>query len=107
MEKDLAPQPSKCRLENLPCSPWPRRWLTLLRLAPGTAEAHGGHPLRLFNALHDEYGFQLIVVFEGPGRFVDAVLRPARPTDGVEVRPHLHRLVRAIGSDYRYGRRSC
>lgn len=28
---------------------------------------HGGQQLRLFNAHHDEYGFQPIVVFDGDG----------------------------------------
>ena len=42
---------------------------------------HGGQQLRLFNAHYDEYGFQPIVVFDGEGRFITAVLRPAkRPT---------------------------
>ena len=57
---------------------------------------HGGQQLRLFNAHHDEYGFQPIVVFDGEGRFVAAVLRPARRPKGVEIRGHLRRLVRAI-----------
>ena len=44
---------------------------------------HGGQQLRLFNAHYDEYGFQPIVVFDGEGRFVTAVLRPAkRPSGG-------------------------
>ena len=43
--------------------------------------AHGGQQLRLFNA-YDEYGFQPIVVFDGDGRLVGAVLRPARRPDG-------------------------
>ena len=38
---------------------------------------HGGQQLRLFNAHYDDYGFQPIVVFDGAGRFVAAVLRPA------------------------------
>ena len=57
---------------------------------------HGGQQLRLFNAHHDEYGFQPIVVFDGEGRFVAAVLRPAKRPKGVEIRGHLRRLVRAI-----------
>src|SRR5580692_961589 len=40
--------------------------------------AHGGQQLRLFNAHYDEYGFQPIVVFDGEGRFITAVLRPAK-----------------------------
>jgi hypothetical protein len=39
---------------------------------------HGGQQLRLFNADYDEYGFQPIVVFDGGGRFIAAVLRPGR-----------------------------
>jgi hypothetical protein len=38
---------------------------------------HGGQQLRLFNAFYDEYGFQPIVVFDGDGRPVAAMLRPA------------------------------
>ncbi|MDX8443966.1 IS1380 family transposase, partial [Mesorhizobium australafricanum] len=53
-----------------------------------------------FNAHHDEYGFQPIVVFDGDGRFVGAVLRPARRPSGAEIRPHLRRLVRAIRSNW-------
>jgi len=39
---------------------------------------HGGQQLRLFNAHYDEYGFQPIVVFDGGGRFITAVLLPAK-----------------------------
>ena len=49
---------------------------------------HGGQQLRLFNAHYDEYGFQPIVVFDGEGRFVSAVLRPAKRPRGVEIRAH-------------------
>src|SRR3954451_14103139 len=38
---------------------------------------HGGQQLRLFNAHYDEYGFQPIVVFDGEGRMITALLRPA------------------------------
>ena len=38
---------------------------------------HGGQQLRLFNAYYEEYGFQPIVVFDGEGRPVAAMLRPA------------------------------
>lgn len=61
---------------------------------------HGGQQLRLFNAHHDEYDFQPIVMFDGNGRFVGAVLRPARRPSGAEIRPHLRRLVRAIRSNW-------
>ncbi len=48
---------------------------------------HGGQQLRLFNAHYDEYGFQPIVVFDGDGRMIAAVLRPAsRPTGAVIVK---------------------
>ncbi len=42
---------------------------------------HGGQQLRLFNAHYDEYGFQPIVVFDGEGRFVTAVLRPRQAAE--------------------------
>jgi hypothetical protein len=50
---------------------------------------HGGQQLRLFNAHYDEYGFQPIVVFDGEGRFVTAVLRPAKRPGGKEIRTFL------------------
>jgi hypothetical protein len=61
---------------------------------------HGGQQLRLFNAHYDEYGFQPIVVFDGEGRFVAAVLRPARRPSGKEVRPFLRRFLRAIRANW-------
>jgi hypothetical protein len=57
---------------------------------------HGGQQLRLFNAHYDDYGVQPIVVFDGTGRFVAAVLRPARRPKGREIAAHLRRLVREI-----------
>ena len=57
---------------------------------------HGGQQLRLFNAHYDEYGFQPIVVFDGEGRPVAAVLRPAKRPSGRETRAFLRRLMRAI-----------
>ena len=57
---------------------------------------HGGQQLRLFNAHYDEYGFQPIVVFDGEGRFVTAVLRPAKRPSGAEIKSFLRRLLRAI-----------
>jgi hypothetical protein len=33
-----------------------------------------GQQLRLFNAFHDDYGFQPIVVFDGEGHFVTALI---------------------------------
>jgi hypothetical protein len=61
---------------------------------------HGGQQLRLFNAHYDEYGFQPIVVFDGEGRFVTAVLRPAKRPSGKEVRAFLRRLLRAIRANW-------
>lgn len=57
---------------------------------------HGHQQLRLFNAYYDEYGFQPIVVFDGEGRLVGAVLRPARRPTGKEAAAHIRRLIRQI-----------
>jgi hypothetical protein len=57
---------------------------------------HGSQQLRLFNAYHDDYGFQPIVVFDGEGRFVTALLRPGKRPGGVEIRSFVRRLVAAI-----------
>jgi Transposase DDE domain group 1 len=57
---------------------------------------HGAQQLRLFNAHYDEYGFQPMLVFDGEGRFLTALLRPAKRPSGVEIRAVLRRLVRAI-----------
>ena len=111
--RDLASQPTISRLENLADvrallrmgSAMVDLYCTSFRKVPrqivldidDTFDAvHGGQQLRLFNAHHDEYGFQPIVVFDGEGRFVSAVLRPAKRPKGVEIRGHLRRLVRAI-----------
>lgn len=61
---------------------------------------HGGQQLRLFNAHYDDYGFQPIVVFDGAGRFVTAVLRPAKRPRGREIAAHLRRLIREIRSHW-------
>ena len=45
-------------------------------------------------------GFQPIVVFDGEGRFVTAVLRPAKRPGGKEVRAFLRRLLRAIRANW-------
>ena len=50
----------------------------------------------MFNAHYDEYGFQPIVVFDGEGRFITAVLRPAKRPGGREIKGFLRRLLRAI-----------
>ena len=57
---------------------------------------HGAQQLRLFNAYHDDYGFQPIVVFDGEGRFVSASLRPGKRPGGKEIRAFVRRLVGAI-----------
>jgi len=61
---------------------------------------HGDQQLRLFNAHYDEYGFQPIVVFDGEGRFITCVLRPAKRPGGKEIKPFLRRLLRAIRSHW-------
>jgi hypothetical protein len=111
--RDLCSQSTISRLENLP----DRRML--LRMAGAmigmycasfgqvpkritldiddTFDAvHGGQQLRLFNAHYDDYGFQPIVVFDGAGRFLAAVLRPAKRPKGREIAAHLRRLIREI-----------
>jgi hypothetical protein len=60
----------------------------------------GGQQLRLFNAHYDEYGFQPIVVFDGEGRFITAVLRPAKRPGGKEIEAFLRRLLRAIRANW-------
>jgi hypothetical protein len=57
---------------------------------------HGGRQLRLFNAFHNDYGFQPIVVFDGEGRFVTALLRPGQRPSGSEARALLRRLIGAL-----------
>ncbi len=109
----LCSQPTISRMENLPTQ------RDLIRMAramvrfycqsfarvPGRIvldiddtfdAAHGHQQLRLFNAYYDEYGFQPIVVFDGEGRLVGALLRPARRPKGAESAAHLHRLIREI-----------
>lgn len=112
-ERDLCSQSTISRLENLPD---PRMLRKMGRAMVGlycasfaqvpqritldiddTFDAvHGGQQLRLFNAHYDDYGFQPIVVFDDAGRFVAAVLRPARRPKGGEIAAHLRRLIHAI-----------
>ncbi|EAV40678.1 ISSpo2, transposase [Stappia aggregata IAM 12614] len=116
-DRDLASQSTMYRLENLPGArelvamgrALVELYCASLRQVPkrivldidDTFDAlHGGQQLRLFNAPHDEYGFQPIVVFDGVGRFVGAVLRPAKRPSGTEIHAHLRRLVRAIRSNW-------
>ena len=112
-ERDLCSQPTISRLENLPGSRALMRmgksmidlYCASFKQVPGrivldiddTFDAvHGGQQLRLFNAHYDEYGFQPIVVFDGEGRPVTAVLRPAKRPNGKEIRALLRRLLRAL-----------
>src|ERR671932_1424105 len=113
----LCSQPTISRLENLPdvrallrmaramvalyCASFrqvPRR--IVLDIDDTFHAVHGGQQLRLFNAYYDEYGFQPIVVFDGEGRPVAAMLRPARRPTGAEARAFLRRLVREIRSHW-------
>src|SRR3954451_5565813 len=121
-DRELCSQPTISRLENVPdgrsllrmgramidlyCASFrqvPKR--IVLDIDDTFDAVHGGQQLRLFNAHSDEYGFQPIVLFDGEGRFVSAVLRPAKRPKGTEVRALLRRLLRAIRAGRR--RRSC
>ena len=93
-DRELCSQSTISRLENLPmlapCCAWAAPWSISIASSfrvpkritldiDDTFDAvHGGQQLRLFNAHYDEYGFQPIVVFDGEGRFITAVLRPAK-----------------------------
>ena len=112
-DRELCSQSTISRLENLPdarallrmgramvdlyCESFAKIPQRITLDIDGTFGAvHGGQQLRLFNAHYDGYGFQPIVVFDGEGRFVTAVLRPAKRPSGAEIMPFLRRLVRAI-----------
>jgi Transposase DDE domain group 1 len=116
-DRDLCSQSTVSRLENLPDR---RMLLRMARAMVGlycasfaqvpkritldiddTFDAvHGGQQLRLFNAHYDSYGFQPIVVFDDAGRFVTAILRPAKRPKGREIAAHLRRLIREIRSHW-------
>ena len=115
--RDLCSQSTISRLENLPdrrmllrmgramvglyCASFAQVPKRITLDIDDTFDAvHGGQQLRLFNAHYDEYGFQPIVVFDGAGRFVAAVLRPAKRPKGCEIAAHLCRLVREIRSHW-------
>ncbi len=61
---------------------------------------HGCQQLRLFNAHYDEYGFQPIVVFDGEGRMIAAVLRPASRPKGTQIVKWLRRLISALRANW-------
>ena len=110
-ERDLCSQSTISRLENLPDA------RTLLRLGRALVDLYCTSfrqvPRRMSSisttpstrstaasncgcSMPDDYGFQPIVVFDQDGRFVTAVLRPAKRPKGVEIRAFLRRLVGAI-----------
>lgn len=116
-DRDLCSQSTISRLENLPdvrallrmgramvdlyCASFrqvPKR--IVLDIDDTFDAVHGGQQLRLFNAHYDEYGFQPIVVFDGEGRFITAVLRPAKRPKGAEIRAFLRRLTRALRANW-------
>lgn len=116
-DRELCSQSTISRLENLPdprallrmgramvdlyCASFKQVPKRIVLDIDDTFDAvHGGQQLRLFNAHHDDYGFQPIVVFDGDGRFVTCVLRPARRPGGKEIKPFLRRLLRAIRSNW-------
>ena len=116
-ERELCSQPTISRLENLPdarallrmgramidlyCESFHKVPDRIILDIDDTFDAvHGGQQLRLFNAHYDEYGFQPIVAFDGEGRFLTAVLRPAKRPGGKEIKAFLRRLLRAIRSNW-------
>ena len=116
-DRELCSQSTISRLENLPdIRTLLRMGCAMVDLYCGSFEqipkrivldiddtfdaVHGGQQLRLFNAHYDEYGFQPIVVFDGSGRFITAVLRPAKRPGGKEIRAFLRRLLRAIRANW-------
>jgi len=113
----LRSQPTVPRLENLPgtrallrmgqamadlcCASFRQAPNRIVLDVDGTFDAvHGGQQMRLFNAHCDEHGFQPIAVFDGEGRFVAAVLRPARRPSGRKTRAFLRRLARQIRANW-------
>jgi hypothetical protein len=114
---DLCSPPTISRLENLPvarallrmgramvdhyCQSFRQVSRRIVLDIDDTFDAvHGGQRLRLFNAHHDEYGFQPIVVFDGDGRMIAAVLRPASRPSGKQIVRWLHRLITAIHGNW-------
>ena len=122
-EAALCSQPTISRLENLPdtrallrmgqamvdlyCGSFRRVPRRIVLDVDDTFDAvHGAQQMRLFNAHYDEYGFQPIVVFDGEGHFVTAVLRPAKRPSGREIRAFLRRMLRQIRANWP-GSKSC
>src|ERR1017187_3624914 len=87
-----------------PCCAWAAPWSIFIaspstRFPNGSRSTSTTHSTR-FNAHYDEYGFQPIVVFDGGGRFITAVLRPAKRPGGKEIKAFLRRLLRAIRANW-------
>jgi hypothetical protein len=76
----------------------PRR--IMLDIDDTSDAVHGGQQIRLFNAHYDDYGFQPIVVFDGDGRMIAAVLRPGCRPDGQQIVKCLRRLVAALRQNW-------
>jgi len=114
---DLCSQSTVSRAENLPdirtllrmgramvdhyCASFrqvPRR--IVLDIDDTFDAVHGAQQLRLFNAHYDEYGFQPIVVFDGDGRMIAAVLRPASRPTGRQIVAWLRRLMATIRANW-------
>jgi hypothetical protein len=62
--------------------------------------AHGEQERRVFNAHYDAHGFSPIVVFDGEGRLVAAVLRPAHRPSGREIVMLLRRLIGRLRANW-------
>jgi Transposase DDE domain group 1 len=111
---DLCPQPTMCRLENLPgdvalkrmmaamielfCDSFaevPRR--IVLDIDDTEDRVHGGQQLALFHAYYDERCFLPIHIYEATtGKPVAVILRPGKTPDGAEVALVLRHVIRAI-----------
>lgn len=116
-DADLCSQPTISRFENLPdarallrigramidnyCASFRRPPANIVLDIDDTFDAvHGSQQLRLFNAYYDEYGFQPIVVFDGEGRMVAAVLRPACRPSGRQIVKWLRRLLAGLRANW-------
>ena len=116
-DADLCSQPTISRFENLPdarallamgramidqyCASFRRAPARIVLDIDDTFDAvHGGQQLRLFNAHYDEYGFQPIVVFDGEGRMIAAVLRPACRPSGRQIVKWLRRLLAGLRANW-------
>jgi len=112
--RDLMSQPTLSRLENLPS------WRHLARMGLEMIDlycdsfssipdrivldiddtcdyVHGDQQLRLFNAYHDEYCFQPILIFDGAtDKPVAALIRPGKRPSGEEAAMVLAHVIRRI-----------